>query len=109
MTRALAVALGLMVALAAAPAHAVQIIGAGLAPCGTWTADRAARDIGASEGETWVGGYLSGAAFWGSNLDPMKGIDAKAAWAWVEDYCRAHPLDKIIDAANAFIQEHPGR
>jgi hypothetical protein len=110
-TRALAVALGLMVSIAAPPAHAaqVQIVGPGNKSCGAWTADRTAQ--GASVvlvDEAWVVGYLSGVAFWGG-LDPMKGLDTQAVFAWLDNYCRAHPLTDIIEAANAFVHEHPGR
>jgi hypothetical protein len=106
---ALAVALGLMVSIAAtAPAVAVKAIGVGLNPCGTWTADRTDRGVVTLPVEQWVVGYLSGVALWAPNLDPMKGIDAQAVWAWMDYYCRAHPQVTIRDAAEAFIQEHPG-
>jgi len=103
------VALGLMVAIAAPPADAVQVIGVGLGSCGTWTADRAARDVDEVADRAWVVGYLSGAAVWGPDLNPLQGVDAQAVWAWLDNYCRAHPLVKIQEAANAFIDEHPGR
>jgi hypothetical protein len=109
-TRALAVALGLMVAIAAPPADAaVQIIGAGISSCATWTTDRAARDVGALQEEAWVEGFLSGAAVWSPDLDPMKKIDAPAVFAWMDNYCQALPLVSIVDAANAFLKEHAGR
>jgi hypothetical protein len=106
--RALAVALGLMVALAAPPAHAVHIIGVGVQSCRTWTADRRQGGSAASQDKQWVVGFLSGAATWSPDLNPMEGIDANAVFAWVDNYCRAHPLVKIIDAAIAFVKEHPG-
>ena len=109
MTRALAVAPWLMVSIAApSPADAVKAIGVGLDPCGTWTADRTDRAVVTLPVEQWVVGYLSGVALWAPNLDPMKGIDAQAVWAWMDYYCRAHPQVTIRDAAEVFIQEHPG-
>jgi hypothetical protein len=53
-----------------------------------------------------VFGYLAGVAET-TNLDPMRGLDANAAEAWISNYCQAHPLNSIIDGARAFIREHP--
>jgi hypothetical protein len=108
MTRALAVALGLMVSIAALPADAVRSLGLGSSPCGNWTADRTARGVYAAAEEQWVVGYLSGVAVWAQDLDPLKGLDAPAVWAWMDNYCRAHPLAMIINAVDAFVREHPG-
>ena len=53
-------------------------------------------------------GYLSGAAVWGGGPDPMKGLDTQAVFAWMDNYCRTHPLIDIIGAADVFIHERPG-
>ena len=91
-----------------APAAFVEI-GAGLDSCGTWTADR--RSPGGSaalQDEQWVLGFLTGAADIGPiDADPMRDVDAHAIWAWIDNYCRAKPLDKIIKAAEAFYRAHP--
>jgi hypothetical protein len=109
-TRILAVALGLMVSVATSVAKADDqgktAMGAGVHSCGTWTGERAARDVGEVVDEAWVVGYLSGVATW-SDLDPLKGIDGNAVWAWIDNYCRAHPLVRINGAVDAFIKEHP--
>jgi hypothetical protein len=103
MIRALAGALGLVV-LATPPADAdVQVIGAGLTPCWSWTADRAARSYAEVGDEQWVVGYLSAAAVWAPNLKPLRGVDAEAVFAWMDNYCRAHPLVILGEAAKAFV------
>ena len=106
---ALAVALGLMVSIAVRPADAVRFIGAGTGSCGTWTADRTKNGVAARQDEQWMVGYLSGVGGWTTDLDPLKNVDAKAVWAWMDNYCRAHPMIKIMDAGAAFVREHPGR
>jgi hypothetical protein len=99
-----------MVALAAPPADAdVQIIGAGLSACWTWTADRAARTYPEVGDEQWVVGFLSAVAVWAPNLEPLQGVDAEAVFSWMDTYCRAHPLVILGEAAKAFVQEHPDR
>ena len=77
--------------------------------CGGWTAHR--RDNTADVPEFWVLGFLSGAAAgsWASpaRLDPLNGVDAEGVWAWIDNYCRTHPLDSLVNAAVMFLREHP--
>jgi hypothetical protein len=103
----LALVLGLMISISApVVADTVDVMGAGRSSCGTWMADRAARGIGAMNDESWVAGYLSGAAVYNaSNL--LNGVDGNAVWAWMDNYCRAHPLVSINGTVDAFIKEHP--
>ena len=39
--------------------------------------------------------------------DPLNGVDAFAVWAWIDNYCRAHPLDTIQKASVEFVMAHP--
>jgi hypothetical protein len=110
MTRVLAVTLGLMVSIAAAPDGADQAVtmGVGNDSCGSWTANRKAHGVREVADISWVVGYLSAAATWG-HVNPLKGTDAEGVWAWMDNYCRAHPLTNIIDAASAFVHERIDR
>ena len=54
-------------------------------------------------------GFLSGVAIWTPDLNPMKGVDAQAVWAWMDNYCRAHPPVAIKNATSAFVTEHSGK
>ena len=93
-------------------------IGSGTDACGSWTAN--AREyvpghpvthgsIAHKEHAQWVVGFLSGVGYTGGDkdLDPLNNVDAAGVWAWVDDYCRAHPIQTLITAATAFIKEHP--
>ena len=100
---------GLSSATPAAAANNVHLIGAGMSSCEIWTADRTARNVDAVQDEQWVVGYLSGVAIWTPDLNPMKGVNAQAVWAWMDNYCREHPLVAIKDATSAFVEEHPGK
>ena len=97
---------------------AAQVIGGGgMESCGSWTAT--ARDFGEGRPVTqgrmqhlqhlqWVLGFLSGmAAYPDSSFDPLNNTDADGVWAWIDNYCGAHPLEKIVVAAKAFVAAHP--
>jgi hypothetical protein len=101
----LAAVLGLSSATPAA-ADVVTTLG-GTWSCKAWTAERTARSVNAALYGQWVLGYLSSVANW-TDLDPMKGLDTEAVWAWMDNYCRAHPLATVSKAAGAFVEGHPG-
>jgi|SRR6516165_4538362 hypothetical protein len=81
-----------------------DLIGSGTNSCGTWTAWR--RQGIAGFPEQWVLGFLSGIGYKGGN-NPLNGVDANAVWAWMDNYCYAHPLDSIEKAGEAFNLIHP--
>jgi len=85
-----------------------MVIGAGVDPCGRWTAETAASNSPqALQDEQWVLGYLSAAGqHGGKGADPLKGGDASAVWTWIDNYCHAHPSAHIADAAEAFNAAH---
>jgi hypothetical protein len=50
-----------------------------------------ATPTGIAEGSV-LGAQLAGKDFW---LDPLKGVDANGVWAWIDNYCGAHPLNPL--------------
>ncbi len=84
-----------------------QVGGAGLASCGTWTADRLEKT--SLVVEQWVLGFLSGVGLAGQakGIDPLAGTDPEAVRAWIDNYCRSNPLKQIYEAAIAFVVAHP--
>jgi hypothetical protein len=88
-----------------AEAQTYSVVGPGVSSCGTWTADQSnatAYQIDLS----WVLGFLAGIAY--ASLDnPLHGLDANAVADWIDNYCQAHPLEHIIDAADALARAHP--
>jgi hypothetical protein len=104
--RLLSVALA--IALITDSAEAFKIIGAGVDSCGTWTADRRQQSGAALQDEQWVVGFLSGIGYRGDDdSDPLKGMDAQGVWAWIDNYCLAHPIETVSTAAKAFNRAHP--
>ena len=89
-------------------AQSFHYIGTGGASCGEWTADRRFPDSSRSQAdEQWVLGFLSAVGYVDPDRDPLHGMDADGVWAWVDNYCRDHPIDMIISASEAFLHAHP--
>jgi hypothetical protein len=90
-------------------ASGYTMLGSGGASCETWTATRRTppgRD--AAMQQQWLLGFLSGiGSMVLGELDPLRGLDADAVYAWLDGYCRNHPAESIEAAARVFIQEHP--
>lgn len=86
--------------------------GGGTLSCGSWTENRHSQNRGdtmhAVQGQQWVLGFLSGIGFVAQNDDdPLKNMDVQGVWAWIDNYCRDHPIDQIGTAASAFYYVHP--
>ena len=102
----------------AAEARGYNLIGNGTDACGSWAENR--REYASGRPVTrgfqlelrqtaWVVGFLSGVGYMGATdkLDPLRHLDADRVWAWIDTYCQAHPLERIVEAAKAFVAEHP--
>jgi hypothetical protein len=81
----------------------------GFSSCGTWVADHAepnetARRLKSGFDETWLIGFLSGIAF-AANIDILKDNDNDSIYLWMDNYCKAHPLDAIYDGADKLATE----
>lgn len=57
----------------------------------------------------WALGYLSGAARYGDNLDPLRRADEEATIAWLAAFCRGNQGTEVRRALDAFIEAHPAR
>jgi hypothetical protein len=91
------------------PAPAVRVFGAGLSSCGEWTTARAQQNSFSNlVFSSWLLGYLSGInealnAF--KKADVLMSHDAQGLLAWMDNYCRANPLDKVKRAADELLAE----
>ena len=82
----------------------IHMLGKGVAAsCGTWSAERKTQTTWLYAGN-WVLGFMSGAAA-ALNRDFLDGLDSEAVFAWIDGYCRAHPLARVADAANRLLEE----
>ena len=96
------------------------IKGDGKQSCGAWTKAQAHRpqvgadgimpvtfaDMELSTQLSWVQGFLSAFNYYDSkSVDVANGIDPNGVFAWIDNYCAAHPLDTIATAAIELISE----
>ena len=55
----------------------------------------------------WVQGFISAFNYYGGATAPdiASGTDANGVFAWIDNYCAAHPLDTIATATIALVSE----
>ena len=79
-------------------------LGDGTKSCGTWLAQRKEDGWTAKVNAAWVDGFLTAVnELATSNL--TKGVDHEGRDTWIDNYCQAHPLDQLVDAAGALVDE----
>jgi glycogen synthase len=90
--------------------YMTPIFGVGNQSCGSWTQ---ARHTGTEYvDKAWVAGFLTGASavyLQRFNLSPLNETianrDDQGLWAWLDNYCLAHPLDSIATASGTLENE----
>lgn len=86
-----------------ANSHAVLVRGA--PSCGNWVTERASPNKWNSlANNNWLNGYLSAYAKV-AHKDILKNADNESIMRWMDNYCKAHPLNEIDDGADALIGE----
>lgn len=108
-----AVGASVLLATSSAPAHGrpraaqFRVLGYGAASCGTWLEDRREASFAGLAAESWVQGYLTAFNVYGPSptRDITVNTDHAGAAAWIDNYCRTHPLADIREAADALIAE----
>lgn len=78
--------------------------------CGDWTQNRSAPGRRTQALEGWILGLVTGYNFYAhprGNVAP--GVSATALLAWVDRYCVEHPLDPIMAAGTALVEELKSR
>ena len=79
-----------------------MLLGPGAASCGRWLeAPQHSRIIM----QAWVQGYVSGINLTESGNDFLVGTDARAIVAWLDSYCRQHPLENLATASQSLTYE----
>jgi len=86
-----------------APPKPPIIYGQGVSSCGTWLAARGELPRHLAQ-ISWVLGWLSAAGHYSVTSD-LRETDSDAVAAWVDKYCREHPLNDISDAAASLVDE----
>jgi len=85
--------------------------GIGGLSCGTWTRQRGQGGAQADIDREWILGFVTGVN-WDRATSPDtrgsllgQGIDVKAWFAFLDNYCQTHPADTVLKAAIGLIRE----
>jgi hypothetical protein len=82
-----------------------MILSNGTITCGGFLSDSVPTQAADTE---WVLGYISGRNTESSTGSRMAGTSFTApqsAFAWLQNYCRTHPFDRLAEAADAMRDE----
>lgn len=75
--------------------------------CADWTAERAGKRQGL---QGWLLGWVSGQNVFGQNNgDVSNGASAEGLLGWMDNYCKANPLDSMATAAMKLSKELEAR
>jgi hypothetical protein len=103
MIRAAIVAVTMLLVAGQAFAEPRMTFGNGLKSCGTWTQKRQTNDD--SVFVSWVVGYLSGMNLDSTRPDALLGTDFDGLMGWIDNYCRANPLQSIAIAGTVLMRQ----
>jgi hypothetical protein len=95
----------LLVMLASRDAMALATMGD--RSCGTWATRK--QDFTTDISSTaWLTGFMTGMAV-GTSVDVLRDVDGDSVLLWMDNYCKAHPLDKVATGAATLFIELRGR
>ena len=81
------------------PGRAYEVFGNGSSvSCSQWLQDRQSASAERYADENWVLGFLTGVNA-ATSSTTGSGSDAAGKFAWIDNYCRAHPLELLVGAA----------
>lgn len=88
------------------PAHAQgrMVLGNGISSCGTWTKERQTDAVNSALLTQWVAGFLSGMNV-PNATDVLVDKDYDGLMGWIDNYCRANPLNSVGIASAALMYE----
>lgn len=88
--------------------QAYTVLGEGTTSCGEWLDSRRRQPDRVLPEAAWVLGYVTGMArieTAKSGIQFAKGLNGSSADHFVDNYCAAHPLDRVEAAASALVTE----
>lgn len=72
--------------------------------CGTWVSHISPEDLERLADVSWLNGFLSGYNVWSPEPGTAtSATDMRGMVAWIDNYCRAHPLETVGTAATVLV------
>jgi len=86
-------------------AQQYTVFGYGTQSCGRWTAEKEKDAVDRDIFHSWVTGYMTAYSKWVEKTQdsPVNSSDPIGAFAWIDNYCKEHPLDNVDGAAEQLI------
>jgi hypothetical protein len=96
---------GVILLLAQLPGQAWAFKTLGVPSCGAWVEGRQNHgQLKEVAVRIWLAGYLTGVAD-SREVDILRDTDSDSIAAWMDNYCRASPLDDLIDGGRELREE----
>ena len=101
--------IGVLAWQSSAHADNLAVYGPGNMPCTGWLYGREQASPSPDvfqltfAAEMWVLGYLSAANVYELRLAPAEAAAGKSLYLWIDNYCRAHPDNRINEAIRVMI------
>ena len=90
----------IIVVMASSTVLAKDFIAIGNRNCGEWVRDQTVSD------KAWLVGFLSGINVTGVTNDALKKIQSTSQiYLWMDNYCKANPLQMVSDGAYKLLDE----
>src|SRR4051794_18486021 len=101
------VVLAVLMAVTTASQAQVRALGPGVGvSCNVWLEARSDPEGPLVFGLlSWVLGYITGAAVYGSVGDVLRDTDLDGVATWLDNYCRAHPTEYLVEGARRFVND----
>jgi hypothetical protein len=83
-----------------------SLLGSGYRSCENWTTEREGKTDRSYQFVQWILGFITAVNVYvlQHDDDVTNGADNKELLEWIDNYCRAHPLVRIEDAAEELLK-----
>ena len=97
----------LFVLTARLAAQEQAVLGQGNVSCSSWLENHRSDDVQGSARTAWILGYVTAFNQYGPKpeRDVSEGKNTEEMTAWIDNYCRQHPVDNVYRASAALIDE----
>ena len=97
----------LFVLTARIAAQEQAVLGQGNVSCSSWLENHRSDDVQRSARTAWILGYITAFNQYGSKSerDVTEGKSTEEMTAWIDNYCKQHPVDNVYRASAALVDE----
>lgn len=94
----------LLTVLLSSPAFTQPVVTIGAADCGQWIA-RKGNNFTDIRTNSWLMGFMTGLNFDGRGKNLLSKVSAEQIFLWMDNYCKANPLDTVVKGGQILMEE----